>query len=99
MNWVIVVTYKDHDYYLCIKDYSDKIIAEGLPWDSSVRKLLKKTEEGPDWFINKANETYVWDINHNILKLGDWGWAALLEGGCVEDWSDCYNLNQNDHNS
>lgn len=92
LNCFITVSYKDHNYHLEIQDYDGKVLAEGNNWDSSVLKLLKQTSVGPEWFVNKANETYVWDINHGTLKLGDWWWGCTIEGGTVEDWGDCHNF-------
>lgn len=91
-NWIVRVTYKNHSYHLRVEDYAGNMLAEGDMYDNSVLKLLKQTLVGSEWFINKANETYVWNINNGGLKLGNWGWSCIVEGGTIEDWGDCYNL-------
>jgi hypothetical protein len=91
-NWIVRVIYKNHSYYLRVEDYAGEVLAEGDTCDSSVLKLLKQTNVGAEWFVNKANETYVWNINNGELKVGNWGWSCIVEGGAIEDWGDCSNL-------
>lgn len=96
MNCLIHVNYKNHDYNFEITDYAGTKLANGSIQDKAVNDVIKsfsnKNINNPKWFIDKANETYVYDINNKSLELGDWACSFIIEGGFLEDWTSCYNL-------
>lgn len=100
LNGTIRVKCIDFEYFLSVEDSTGKNICEGSQVDSEIRKAFRELDNQDiatvQWFISKANETYVFDVNIGRVKLGDnWGLDFLIEGGWLEDWGTCYSLGPN----
>lgn len=100
LNGTIRVSCIDFDYFLTVEDPAGKKICEGSQYDSEIREAFRGLSNqdiaSVEWFISKANETYVFDVNVGKVKPGDnWALNFLMEGGWVQDWGDCHSLGAN----
>lgn len=95
MNGIIRVEYRknqEYNYLISVEDNDGTVLVKGNIYNKEVRKFFKTIDEDPQWFVDKANETFVYNIMNKKIMADDWGWSSIIEGGCVEFWGDCYNL-------
>lgn len=97
LNGTIRVKYINCEYFLSVKDSRGKKLCSGSEYDPKVRKAFQELDEqkiaSVNWFISKANESYVFDVNMGSVAIGEnWGIDFWMEGGWLEDWSNCFSL-------
>lgn len=97
LNGTIRVRYIDCNYFLSVMDSTGKELYDGSMYDSEIRKAFCDLDEheiaSVDWFISKANESYVFDVNMGSVAIGEnWAIDFWMEGGWLEDWSNCFSL-------
>lgn len=95
MNGIVRVEYRknqEYNYLISVEDNVGTILVKGNIYNKEVRNFFKTIDKDPKWFVDKANETFVYNIMNKEIMADDWGWSCIIEGGCVEDWGECYNL-------
>lgn len=95
-NYIIKVECVGFYYIIRVADAGGKEMCWGFKNDKNINEIIgsfsNKEFSSVEWFINKANECYVYDINKRNLELGDWCCEFVVKNGTNVTFEKCFNI-------